>query len=166
MLANLVPSASKSTVPVTALTRKTLASWLSKQSAKVQRWVKSAHFAANDGELCLVPSSDGSLGRALAGVGSLDDPFSYAALPMRLPRGRYRLDPAPEAARADAAALGWALGTYRFGRYKSQEVNYASLVWPEAANKATVSAIIEGIGLCRDLINTPADDLGPSQLAE
>src|SRR5436190_1492936 len=68
MLANLTPKASKSTLPVTALTRKTLASWLSKQTAKVQRWVKSTQFGANDGELCLVPGGDGAVGRALVGV--------------------------------------------------------------------------------------------------
>jgi leucyl aminopeptidase len=166
MLAYLTPNASKSTLPLTALTRKTLAAWLSRQSAKVQRWVKSTHFAANDGELCLVPGTDGGLGRALVGVTSLDDPWGYSLLPARLPKGRYRLDPAPESAQANAITLGWALGTYRFTRYKNQDVAFASLVWPESADQTRISAIIEGIGLCRDLINTPAEDLGPSQLAE
>jgi leucyl aminopeptidase len=166
MLSNLTPSASKSTLPVTPLTRKSLASWLSRQSAKLQRWVKSTHFAANEGELCLVPGSDGALARALIGVTSLDDPWGYALLPARLPKGRYRIDPEPESAQANAAALGFALGTYRFGRYKKQEVAYPSLVWPDAADKARIGALIEGIGLCRDLINTPADDLGPPELAE
>ena len=92
MLANLTPSASKSTIPVTALTRKTLSAWLSRQSAKVQRWVKSTHFAANDGEISLVPATDGGLGRVLVGVAAVDDPWGYAALPARLPKGRYRLD--------------------------------------------------------------------------
>jgi leucyl aminopeptidase len=166
MLSNLASNASKSTLPVTALTKKALASWLSKQSAKLQRWVKSTQFAANEGELCLVPATDGAVGRALVGVSALDDPWSYASLPARLPRGRYRLEPAPSAEQGNAAALGWALGTYRFGRYKKQEVSFASLVWPEAADQARITALVEGIGLCRDLINTPAEDLGPSQLVE
>jgi leucyl aminopeptidase len=167
MLSNLTPSASKSTLPVTPLTRKGLASWLSRQPAKLQRWIKSTHFAANEGELCLVPGSDGALARAIIGVTALDDPWSYSILPTRLPKGRYRLDPEPEAEQANAAALGFALGTYRFGRYKKQqEVVYPSLVWPAAADKALISALVEGIGLCRDLINTPADDLGPPELAE
>jgi len=166
MLANLTPNASKTTLPITALTKRTLGAWLGKQNAKLQRWVKSTHFAANEGELCLVPGSDGALGRVLIGVTALDDPWGYAAYPLRVPRGRYRLDPAPEAEQANAAALGWALGTYRFGRDKKQEVTYAQLVWPEAANKPRISAIVEAIGLCRDLINTPADDLGPAALAE
>ncbi len=166
MLANLTPTASKSTLPIIALTRKSLSSWLSKQPAKLQRWVKSTYFSANEGELCLVPGSDGSLGRALIGVASLDDPWSYAVLPTRLPRGRYRIESTTEAEGANAAALGWALGTYRFGRYKKQEVTFPSLVWPEGADRKRMAALIEGIGLCRDLINTPAEDMGPSQLAE
>ncbi|HVZ31031.1 MAG TPA: leucyl aminopeptidase family protein, partial [Polyangiaceae bacterium] len=136
------------------------------QSARVQRWVRSLHFAAADGELCLVPGDDGGLARVLAGVSAPEDPWAYAALPTRLPRGRYQLSPAPEAGQSDAAALGWALGTYRFTRYKKNETVFASLVWPEAADRKRVSALVEGIGLCRDLINTPAQDLGPSELVQ
>lgn len=166
MLNYLAPGASKSALPVTALTRRGLSSWLARQPAKAQRWIKSTHFGANEGELCLVPGNDGSLGRALIGVTALDDPWSYSPLPVRLPKGRYRLDPEPDAEQANAAALGFALGTYRFGRYKKQEVAYASLAWPAAADRALISALVEGIGLCRDLINTPADDLGPPELVE
>ena len=166
MLANLVPNASKSTLPVTGLSRKTLAAWLHRQSAKVQRWVKSTQFAGNDGELCLLPGSDGSVARVLVGMPALDDPWCYAPLPARLPRGRYRIDPSPDVAQANAAALGWALGTYRFARYKTFETGFATLVWPEAADRQRVTALVEGIGLCRDLINTPAEHMGPAELTQ
>ncbi len=139
---------------------------MQRQPAKVQRWVKSTYFAASDGEVCLVPGPDGSVGRALVGMTTLDDPWGYAALPTRLPRGRYRLDPSPEANAANAAALGWGLGTYRFTRYKKLEGSFASLVWPDAADVKRVSALLEGIGLCRDLINTPAEHMGPAELTE
>jgi len=164
MLANLTQNATKGTVPVTPLNRKTLAAWLQRQPAKVQRWVKSTHFTGIDGELCLIPGPDGALGRALSGQSSLTDPWGYSALPTRLPRGRYRIDPAGDSSAADAAALGWALGTYRFTRYKKMDGVFATLVWPEAADQTRISALVEGIGLCRDLINTPADDMGPAEL--
>lgn len=165
MLANLANNATKGTVPLTPLNRKSLASWLAKQPAKVQRWVKAVHFTANDGELCLIPAADGGLARALWGLSSPADAWGYAALPTRLPKGRYRLDPSPEANEANAAALGWALGTYRFTRYKKVEGGFAHLVWPGAADQRRVSAVVEGIGLCRDLINTPAEHMGPEALA-
>jgi leucyl aminopeptidase len=164
MLANLTSNSSKSTLPLTVVDRKTLATWLQRQPAKVQRWVRSTQFSGIDGELCLVPGADGAVGRALAGIASQDEPWGYAALPGRLPRGRYKLEPAPEMSQANAAALGWALGTYRFTRYKKLEGSFATLVWPDAAQRTRVSALAEGIGLCRDLINTPAEHMGPSEL--
>lgn len=164
MLANLTSNASKGTVPLTALTRRTLPAWLQRQPAKVQRWLRSVHYGALEGELCLVPGSDGALARALVGMSVLDDPWSYAALPTRLPRGRYRLDPDTTPEQGNAASLGWALGTYRFTRYKKNETPLATLVWPSSANQPLQTALIEAIGLCRDLINTPAHDLGPAEL--
>jgi leucyl aminopeptidase len=164
MLESLSDSAPKTALPVTAIDAKSLAGWLRKQPARTQRWVKSTQFAALDGEICLIPANDGKVARALVGVTALDDPWCYAALPAKLPKTRFRLDPVPEAPQANAAALGWALGTYRFSRYKKNEVSYASLAWPAAADRPRISALIEGIGLCRDLINTPAEDLGPSEL--
>jgi leucyl aminopeptidase len=165
MLANLTQNATKGTVPITPLNRKSLVAWTQRQPAKIQRWLRSTRFAGNDGELCLIPSADGSLARVLSGQSSLADPWGYAFLPARLPKGRYRVDPAGQPEAAEAAALGWALGTYRFGRYKKTEDVFATLVWPDAADRAKVSALVEGIGLCRDLINTPADDMGPSELS-
>ena len=164
MLESLTESQPKATIPLTALDAKALTGWLRKQPAKAQRWVKSTQFSALDGETCLIPGADGKVARALVGVASLEDPWCYSLLPTKLPKARYRLDPAPEAAQANAAALGWALGTYRFARYKKNDTSYASLSWPEAADRPRVSALIEAIGLCRDLINTPAEDMGPSEL--
>src|SRR5215510_12264298 len=157
MLESLTESAPKSTIPITALDTKALSSWLRKQPARAQRWVKSTQFGALEGELCLIPGNDGKVARAIVGVSSLDDPWCYAQLPTKLPHARYRLDPAPEAAQANAAALGWALGTYRFSRYKKNDTAYASLSWPETADRGRISALIEAIGLCRDLINTQAE---------
>lgn len=164
MLANLASTASKATLPLTIVTRSALAGWLRDQPERIKRWVQSVYFSGADGELCLLPGSDGALAGAVAGLANMEDPWCYAGLPTRLPRGRYQLERAPEVAAAEAAALGWALGTYRFTRYKKNETPVASLVWPEAADRTLVSALVEGIGLCRDLINTPADDLGPAEL--
>ncbi len=67
---------------------------------------------------------------------------------------------------ATAAATGWALGGYRFERYKSTKARkLPTLVWPARADKARANAMAESISLVRDLINTPAEDMGPSELA-
>lgn len=164
MLESLTDTAPKSTIPLTALDAKALSGWLRKQPARTQRWVKSTQFGALDGEVCLIPGGDGKVARVLVGIAAAEDPWCYSSLPVRLPEARYRLDPAPEAGQANAAALGWALGTYRFARYKKSDATFASLSWPAAADRPRISALVEAIGLCRDLINTPAEDLGPSEL--
>ncbi len=155
-------------VPILPLTAERLKSWLGTQPPRVAAWVEQLRFAAKPGSLCLVPGDDGALARVLAGTDPADGPYAYAGLPSALPLGRYRLEETAkgEAARdqANAAALGWALGSYAFGRYR-ETPEFASLVWPKAADRAAVARTAEATRLVRDLINTPANDMGPAELA-
>src|SRR5262249_47877239 len=89
----------------------------------------------------------------------------YGGLPMALPEGSYRLpDGMPEGA-ATAACLGWALGGYGFIRYKKRERDPARLALPRSADKAAVRREAEAVFLVRDLVNTPAGDMGRAALA-
>src|SRR3546814_19428797 len=67
---------------------------------------------------------------------------------------------------ASRAALGWCLGSYAFTRYKETARNFSRLVWPKAAYEGEVTHTATAISLVRDLINSPANDMGPAQLAE
>ncbi|TAN61699.1 MAG: leucyl aminopeptidase family protein, partial [Magnetospirillum sp.] len=74
--------------------------------------------------------------------------------------------PEPEARLATQAALAWSLATYSFDRYKSRNGRvWPKLVWPRAADRAQVGRCHDATVLARDLINTPAADLGPAELA-
>ena len=155
-------------VPVTPIAAGQLAGWLARQPAELRAWLDSTRFRAEPGEVSLVAGPKGGLARVLLGVGD-DDPFAYGALPDGLPEGRYKL--APEGAAAepagwqDRAALGWALGTYAFARYRARKKGFAALVWPEGADRDAVGHMAEAVFLVRDLINMPANDLGPAELA-
>src|SRR5262249_56233678 len=92
------------------------------------------------------------------------DIWSYGGLPKALPRGTYRIDSKLAPAAAMRAALGWALGGYAFARYKKQP-SVARLVWPDGADRAAVERAAAAAFLVRDLVNTPADDMGPAELA-
>ncbi|MEM6490673.1 MAG: leucyl aminopeptidase family protein, partial [Pseudomonadota bacterium] len=70
----------------------------------------------------------------------------------------------PDSRQANALALGWSLGAYRF-RETGEDAGRARLVWPAAADRARVAAERDGVALARDLINTPANALGPEALA-
>ncbi|MEM9191418.1 MAG: leucyl aminopeptidase family protein [Myxococcota bacterium] len=161
----LAPRATAKTVPIYPVDKKNHKTWLKKQSALVRNWVAATEFGGSRGEVCLLPSSNGELAGVLVGVGG-DSPFAYAALPKKLPKGRYRIDAKLSEREAEAAALGWALGCYRFDRYKERKKdNFATLVWPTNADRERVSRLVEGISLTRDLITTPAGDMGPEELA-
>ena len=168
MTLNLVARANAGTVPVTPISTDGLKAWMDKAPKKVAAWAEATGFKAKPGELRLIPDDSGGIARVMIGV---DDQtktglWDYAGLPAALPGGRYAIDADLETADATRAALGWALAQYRFDRYTKMPAPEAELVWPKNADRGEVERIALGTALTRDLINTPAQDLGPTQLAE
>ena len=156
-------------VPIAAVTAKTLKAWLVRQDTQTRAWAAANGFKAKAGRHLIVPDAKGGLGRVLLGLGDPASMWDFGDLPATLPAGRYRLE-GPEAEKdtekATAAALAWALGSYHFGRYKAGGGAGAKLVWPGAADRARVEREAKGTILCRDLINTPTNDMGPADLAD
>lgn len=128
-------------------------------------------FKASLGSVCLLPSGDGAgIAEVLVGLGDGADPYTspFAAgdLARKLPAGLYTLSASTSAEHANTVALAWALGAYGFDRYKSQKASeeLACLLWPQAADRAQVTVMVEAFALVRDLVNTPAADMGPQEL--
>lgn len=166
MLEHLLHRSRRPAIPIHLLSASSLPGWLRGQPRYVKNWLQSSEYRAGEGQLRLVPGRDGKLWGVVVGVSQRNEPWGYAALPALLPRGhQYTLAGEFDEEAANAAALGWALGCYRFGRYRKKQSEFAKLLWPTAADRALVSALVEGIALCRDLINTPASDMGPEELA-
>ena len=123
------------------------------------------------GSLAL-PAQAGEVAGALLGLGSLprvDDLnlWHAAGLSDRLPGGHYRLATALTPAAATQFALGWLIGSYRLTRYRNAgQAPRAALQAPPGADIEYVRAAAEATTLARDLINTPANDLGPAELAQ
>lgn len=148
--------------------------WLKKQPAGWQGWLAATGFKGEAGEVGFLPPIDGpAINGQEAGpaqvVTAIEAPWSVwslAGLPASLPAGRYRLeaDLAPD--EATRLALGWALGCYRFARYRKNERPTPVLVWPAGADRKRVENMAAAISEVRDLVNMPAGDLGPEQLAE
>ncbi|HVV63824.1 MAG TPA: leucyl aminopeptidase family protein, partial [Rhizomicrobium sp.] len=125
-------------------------------------------FAAAAGEIALVPATTGesAVASVLFGLGKGDATPSLLAgkLATSLPAGTYRLrdgfaDPA-------LAALAFALGAYRFTRYRDDRHGQRRLVIPTGVDGREVARIADAVALARDLINTGPNDLGPAELAE
>jgi leucyl aminopeptidase len=165
----LTARAGAATVPVTPLDPQGLKAWLKGRSKRDIAWVSATGFEAKAGTHCLLPGESGTIARVLAGIDPEDDLWSYAGLPGSLPansaKARYRIDAAlgPEA--AARAALGWVLGAYAFDRYRKSGQRFATLVWPKGADRDAVARAAKSVFLVRDLVNTPAGDMGPVELA-
>jgi leucyl aminopeptidase len=135
---------------------------------EVQRnWLEARGWAPKPGAVLLLPNESGGISGALLGVGGEDwamqAPLLPGALPGALPSGDYRF--ASELPDPELAALAWLAGSYRFGRYKAEnDVKPKRLVLPEGVDRARVLALAEALFFGRDLINTPANDLGPAEL--
>ncbi len=165
-MSNHLIEAEAAAVEIVTLRKSELTDWLAGQTASEQGWIASVGFAAEPGAICLLPNEEGRLGRILFGLPEEDDFWAFAQLPAKLPPRAYRISPEPDCATANRAALGWSLATYSFDRYKSRTAKLLpKLVWPQWAERAQVESSRDAIALVRDLINTPASDLGPAELA-
>jgi leucyl aminopeptidase len=155
-------------VPVDMVPQAGIAAWREAAAARERDWAAAVGFTGEPGKLALVPDENGRLGRVLAGMAEGEAAiWSAAGLPQALPPGAYRLGALPEGADPSRLALGWALGTYSFDLYrKKKKQGEACLVWPKGADRALVARLGQAVCLARDLINTPASDLGPAELAE
>ena len=157
-------------VPITALTKDRLSTWLETAPERERNWARSTGFTAETGKPVLVPGENGRLGRVLAGLGAgpgaAATMWALAGLADMLPEGSYRLDPVPEGAEPTRLALGWALATYAFARYHAKPASGAALGWPAGADRGRVERLARAAFLARDLTNTPAGDLGPEELAQ
>ncbi|MCH9808715.1 MAG: leucyl aminopeptidase family protein [Alphaproteobacteria bacterium] len=137
-------------------------------------WLKSVGFKGKARQDALVSGPDGSLAGAVLGTGDGKagapcGPSELLAglLPRKLPVGTYRL--ASSTTDSELAAIAWGLGAYRFRRYRQgnqagKPQQNTRLVVPDGVDEKRIRAIVEGVWLGRDLINTPASDMGPDEL--
>ncbi|EEW26795.1 leucyl aminopeptidase family protein [Rhodobacter ferrooxidans] len=146
-----------------------LSGWLAAQPAAVRGWLTDGDFKAALGDLRLLPAADGGVAAAVVGYGSAKTRargrFGLARAATALPAGDWHFEGLPEADR-DEAALGWLLAQYRFDRYRpGAEIGpIARLKLPKGCDAKRLLAMATGEYLTRDLVNTPASDMGPAEL--
>lgn len=160
--------ASEPSLPLHVIEQSRLEDWLKNQSAKVQSWIAVNGFTGALGQALLIPDTDGVPGCAVAGYGTgatrARKRFPLAAAAEALPQGNYRIASGVPEDALDTESLGWLLTGYTFDRYASQSPVGARLVAPDGLNSARIEAIATAEALIRDLVNTPASDMGPDQL--
>ncbi len=165
----LAHSAARSATPVHVTGTDGLDALTATLSKAQQAWVKHNRFTAAPGKWLAVPDEAGGVAMVLYGRPAADaDPFEAAGLATSLPAAAYAL--AGDFENPELLALGWLLACYRFTRYLPAKANggkpddMARLVCPEGVDRDRIISIAEAVAMGRDLINTPAEDMGPSEL--
>jgi leucyl aminopeptidase len=140
---------------------------LGELSEAERSWVRTQGWIAKQGSVLLLPDGQGGIGKVLLGTSgpgwAEQAPLLTGVLATTLPEGDYGFAaPLPDAA---LAALGFLAGSYAFTRYKASGADKKRrLVLPEGASREQVLALAEALYVGRDLINTPANDMGPAEL--
>ena len=168
----------KGTVPLMAIAEGNFIKWRAGCPARTKAWLRASGFQAKPGTTSLMAGRNGELERVFIGIpngvvptsgshSAIDDGtlWAFAAASAGLPKGSYSLSGPVSKTLAAQAALGWALGSYRFDRYVTKAKSGAQLVFPEKADQKLVENAALSTFLVRDLINTPAGDMGPPDLA-
>ncbi len=156
-------------VELHTLTKTELEGFLSDAEQITEGWVRASGFKADRGQICKLPSHDGSLSEILIGMGDAvpdaDEPWWLASVVGELQEGTYRLSSQLATEKIAAAARGWCLAQYQFDRYLSEKTDSVRiLLLDKKVDLKATQAEVKAIALVRDLVNTPADHMGPEDL--
>lgn len=160
--------ADAATRPLHLVSKDVLEDWREGLDARARAFVEASGFAATAGEVVLLPDETGAVVAAAGGLGDATTRarkrFVVAELRGKLPEGSWAFRSELTGADLNEAALGWLLAGYVFGRYAMVSALKAMLVAPEGVDAERLERIAAGEALTRDLINTPANDMGPDEL--
>lgn len=147
--------------------------WLAGENEKIDpaieamgaEWLARNRFSGKAEHLVLIPSAEGKLAGAVLGIGSSQSGFApliTGVLGSSLPAGDWYFANPPR--KKELACLGALLGGYAFTRYGKKVTPAIRLAVPPGVDPNRVNTIASGIFLARDLVNTPASDMGPAAL--
>jgi leucyl aminopeptidase len=157
-------------IPLHLVPEDQLDTWLGSQTEPVSNWVATNGFTAALGQALVIPAADGTPQMAIAGYGTETSRkrgrFHLAAAAAKLPKAVYRLEADLPRETLANETLGWLLSSYRFDRYTKSAPMQGELIAPDGVNADLLIAIADGEMLTRDLINTPASDMGPPDLEQ
>jgi leucyl aminopeptidase len=166
MSLNLITTTASSPMIIKIVRRPFFDKWKEQLSDPQLAWIKNNDFTANSVFAFPLPSYSWEENQFIYLVGNDAKLWDWANLPANLAAGNYALHE-EELSSSDLynATLAWSLATYSYYRYKSSDFSSPKLVWPKQCDRVAIEAAATSSHLVRDLINTPANDLGPEELA-
>lgn len=149
--------------PVYLVTRQSLGDLALNRAQRA--WIAANNFTGAPGKILLLPDEDGQISGALFGIQGNREAFSplaTGALARLLPEGDWYFAATPD--EPELAALGLLLGAYSFTRYRQPESRNIAFAAPQGIDVPAISRRASAVHLVRDLVNMPANDMGPAEL--
>ncbi len=157
-------------IPIHVLQTAEAAAFVADLPAPAQSWAGLQGFKGGLGQVLVVPDAQGGIAQVLVGYGTPQTRargrFHLGAVARQLPKGVYRIASGLSGLDLEEAALAWLLAGYQFDRYRKPAEPIAGLVAPDGIDAARIQIIAQAEALTRDLINTPASDMGPQELED
>ena len=139
-------------------------------SLSLQNYASAHQFAGKAGQKLYLPNENGDIDAILYGAGGVEKDTLGAmragGLSGSLPAGYYRFAQIPDEWSAVQANVGWGIGAYKFETYLTRETEFPTLIIEDTERLNETRSLVDATHLCRDLINTPASDMGPVALHE
>jgi leucyl aminopeptidase len=165
MTDTLIARTETAATPIFAIEAEHLADWLTAAPEAVVRYASFCGFKAKAGQVCQVPNADGAPERVLFGLGEAGSAAAFRGLPGKLTPGDYVIDHVPAGIDPQQVATQWALGAYRYDRYKRHHGEpWPRLVVADGVDLEEARHVAHACALARDMVNTPPNDMGPLQI--
>lgn len=129
-------------------------------SSTERHWLNTCGFKGKLGDVCVIHNANGMVGKAYVGTGEGNQNVALAHAAVSLPPHSYQVQDII----SHGAAVNWALAQYCFDAYKPCKL-LPRLLMVQAQDLKDILAMAESLFLVRDLVNTPANDLGPKEMA-
>ena len=159
-------SSSDECIPLEIMSKEACDKYIQSSLDYKATWLLSSNRAVKEGNHYLIPNQEGKLDHVVAIVDSEISMWSIAKLPWALPPGDYKLSGSISAETRHKISIGWGLGSYKFSTYKKNSEECARLHMADDIDEVSIHAIVNSTRLVRDLINIPANDMMPAEIAK
>ncbi|MEP7156224.1 MAG: leucyl aminopeptidase family protein [Betaproteobacteria bacterium] len=166
LITEISPAHSDKAIPLVVIHSANFEAFLAHADARTRAWLEATEFRGRPHTHAMVPSAEGGIGQVLVGVRDAGDIYALSHLPLTLPAGDYTLASHHDTLDPYAAALSWGLGSYQFTRYRKNPRVPANLLIAAGDDVARAQKTLASATLIRDLVNTPAEDMGPQHLSD
>ncbi len=166
-LPNGIVAATSKAKPIHVVSKANYKSWLKRQNKTAQKWLANLNYQPGGLAAATLPGANGDIAGAIVTYDELSV-WTMAGLPLSLPPGSYAIANQNDftGPQLSDLCLGWSMGAYQFTRYKRARKTPASLAAPKNIDAHKLSATSQAVYLIRDMVNTPAEDMGPENLGQ